>query len=61
MIEQGVIDKPVGCIAAPFIQRLFLHAPTETKRFYRRLDFVSPPAEFHAWKRPPYSLMQMDV
>jgi len=61
MIEQGRIYKPAVRIEVPFVQRLFLHAPSEAKRFYMKLGFTIPPAEFNAWRRPPCSLLQMDV
>ena len=61
MIEQGVINKPVKRRVGPFVQRLFLHAPSEAKRFYNKLGVTIPSAEFNKWKRLPYSLIQIDV
>jgi len=57
MIEQGMIYKPAVRIEVPLVQRLFLHAPSEARTFYKNRGFHIPPAEFNAWRRPPYSLL----
>lgn len=71
--EQGHATRLMGMIAqcmrehntlrgyGPLMRMIFLHAPRESKGFYKRLEFKCADADFHMWSRKQYSLMQLNI